>query len=706
MRHVVVGTAGHVDHGKTALVFALTGVQTDRLPEEQRRGITIELGFAPWRIADEILVSIIDVPGHRSLVHTMIAGAAGIDIVLLVVAGDEGVMPQTREHVAACKLLGVRRAVVAVTKLDRIDAELAELAAEEARELCAAHGIAATTVCCSARSGQGLDAVRAAVLEAIGASEPRPVGGHARLWVDRVFSVHGSGTVVTGTLVAGALALGSALRIVGPERELGGAVRGLHVHGEACERVAAPTRLAINLASGAGHGRVGVGDVVRGDLVTTDPDVGPTRLLDVWLEAEAPIRRGSQASFFVGTSRGTVRIQPIAAPSSAEADAASEPASPSAAPARPPLAALGSQSHGFARLRLSSPLVVAGGDRFVLRGAQIDGPAGAVIGGGVVLDARPPGRWRAGKRAGLLQAARRGDARALVGELVAESSPRPLLRSSLGARLSLPSDALGRAAEALVAAGELVSVQAVGWLSEPGLGALRARAAQLVGAHHRVAPLEPGLPLQTLREQIAAIAGAEATAELLGRLAAEAKRAGASPPTGSARAPGGGTRAKGSAGPKSAARASAAKTEPAVTLLVEGDVVRLASFGGVSEDAAASRAFAAAAKLLGSAGLSGVTDNALAQAVCDGDLKQSRALLAMLGRKGAALRAGDLWFDAASVAELRARLGEHLAHNGKLTIQQFKAMTGLGRRQTIPLLEHFDREGLTRRQGDDRVPGR
>ena len=153
MRHVVIGTAGHVDHGKTSLVHRLTGVMTDRLPEEQRRGITIELGFAPWPVSDDLLVSIIDAPGHRKLVHHMIAGASGIDIVMLVIAADEGVMPQTREHIAACKLLGVRRAVIAITKIDRADRDLAELAAEEAKALLEEEGIAATAVLCSGKTG-------------------------------------------------------------------------------------------------------------------------------------------------------------------------------------------------------------------------------------------------------------------------------------------------------------------------------------------------------------------------------------------------------------------------------------------------------------------------------------------------------------------------------------------------------------------------
>ena len=205
VRRFVLGTAGHVDHGKTTLVRALTGVDTDRLPEEKRRGITIELGFAPWDLGDGVSVSLIDVPGHRRLVHTMIAGAIGMELLLLVIAADEGVMPQTREHVAACELLGIRRAVVAITKLDRTGMELGELAGEEARARLGGR-IQAEVVCCSARTGEGIDAVRAAVRRALLSLPPPRPTARARLSVDRAFSVKGAGTVVTGTLVEGKIA--------------------------------------------------------------------------------------------------------------------------------------------------------------------------------------------------------------------------------------------------------------------------------------------------------------------------------------------------------------------------------------------------------------------------------------------------------------------------------------------------------------------
>src|SRR5688572_18277101 len=234
-------------------------------------------------------VSVIDVPGHRRLVHTMIAGAAGIELVLLVVAADEGVMPQTREHVAACELLGLRRAVVAVTKVDKAGDELAELAADEALALLGDRW-KAEAVLVSARSGQGLDALRDALKAALREIDARghSRGSVARLSVDRAFSVKGAGTVVTGTLVGGSIRVGMPLRLVGEAGAIDTVARGLHVHDRVAEVAEAPTRLAVNLAG------VALEAVNRGDVLTSDPTVSATKVVDVafWRAAAIARERG------------------------------------------------------------------------------------------------------------------------------------------------------------------------------------------------------------------------------------------------------------------------------------------------------------------------------------------------------------------------------------------------------------------------------
>ncbi|APR80119.1 Selenocysteine-specific translation elongation factor [Minicystis rosea] len=643
VRRFVLGTAGHVDHGKTSLVRALTGVDTDRLPEEKRRGITIELGFAPWDLGDGLSVSLIDVPGHRRLVHTMIAGAIGMELLLLVVAADEGVMPQTREHIAASELLGIRRAVVAVTKLDRVGREVAELAGDEARELLGDRW-EAEVVCCSSRTGEGIEDVRSAVRRALARLPPPRSSARARLSVDRVFSVKGTGTVVTGTLVEGKIATGAPLFLVGEGGVQPTAARGLHVHDQAVAVAEAPTRLAVNLAG------LALEAVHRGDVLTDDRSARVTRVIDVRLRAEEAIRRGSSAQIYVGTARSSGRIDLLR-------DVASE------APAE---AAKGARV--VARLRLSSPMVVLGGDRFVMRGSDVDGPAGAVLGGGDVLDADPPGRRPRDKRASVLASLAAGDAPATVRALVDEAAPQPFPQTALAARFSLSAAELRRAADALTGKGELAALKGSGWMAAARLVDLAITARSLVAEHHKKAPLDRGLGLSTLRQKLADLAGADAAAEAI-KMAA-------------GKLPG----QKGDA------------------IVIDGDVARLASFGAVLADRDLAGALSTAEKTIHEAGLKGVSEFGVKEAT-GATPKEVKAILAKVVRDGAAVHAGELWFSRPSVEELRGKVLALLARSSRMTIAEFKDLSGLGRKQAIVLLEHFDREGTTRREGDDRVAG-
>lgn len=634
MRRFVLGTAGHVDHGKTTLVRALTGVDTDRLPEEKKRGITIELGFAPWSLGDGLEVSLIDVPGHRRFVHAMIAGAAGMEAVLLVVAADEGVMPQTREHVAVCELLGITRAVVAVTKLDRVGDDLAKLAGEEAMELLAGR-FDAEAVACSARTGEGIEAVRAAVRRALLALGPPRPSGRARLSVDRVFSVRGAGTVVTGTLVEGQIAVGAPLLVAGEAGARVTAARGLHVHDRAVTLASAPTRLAVNLAG------VALEAVHRGDVLTDDKGAHATRVLDVALISGAALRRGMAASVYVGTARSPARIAPLGE-------------------------AVEGEVIRFVRLRLAQPLVVFGGDRFVLRGSDIDGPAGAVLGGGTVLDADPPKRRPREKRRAVLVALSDGDPARVMRALVEEAAPRSLSRDALGARFPVAALALCKIAESLAHKGEIAAIKGHGWIASSRLVALAVSARQLVEGHHEKAPLDRGLPLETLRQKLSETSGPEA--------AEEAIRIASRKPAGSKGAP----------------------------VVIDGDVARLASFGGAPVSGAAGDALDAATRLLREAALRGVSEFAVKEAT-QAPPREVKAILAKLVRDRLAVHTGELWFWRASFDDLRARIVAHLDGAPRLTIADFKALSGLGRKQSIVLLEQLDREGVTRREGDDRV---
>jgi selenocysteine-specific elongation factor len=356
---LTVGTAGHIDHGKTWLVRALTGKDTDRLPEEKARGISIDLGYAPLELPDGRRLSLVDVPGHERFVRTMIAGATGIDLFLLVIDAGEGARPQTHEHLAIVRLLGIDEGVVAVTKADAVDEETMELALEEARELVPG----AAVVAVSAKTGAGLDelgAELAAAADRVPASRSeRP----ARLFVDRVFSLHGIGTVTTGTLWSGSLGEGDELRA--EPGSLPVRIRSVQVHDRPEVRAEAGQRVAVGLP-GVERTRLR-----RGQALIAPGTYPVSYRLDVALEELAPIKDGARVHVHHGTAEIPAVVRRI--------------------------------GDRYAQLRLSSPAVAARGDRVVLRGET-------TLGGGVVLDPSPP-RHASAERIELIE---RGDVAATV----------------------------------------------------------------------------------------------------------------------------------------------------------------------------------------------------------------------------------------------------------------------------------------------------
>ena len=347
---LTLGTAGHIDHGKTALISVLTGKNTDRLPEERSRGISIELGYAKLVLPGGRALSVVDVPGHERFVRTMVAGASGVDLFLLCVAADDGVMPQTREHLAVLRQLGVEHGVVAITKADLGEPELA--AAEVAELVPGAPAVAVSSV-----ERTGIEELLAA-LDDVAARLPGRAAaeGGLRLHVDRSFTLRGIGTVVTGTLWSGSVASGDAVRIL--PRGLPARVRSVQVHDEPVETAEAGQRVALNLA-GVGWREVGRGDVV----VEPGAEIGAGYLLDaaVLLEPGArPVRESTRVHVHHGTREAPARLVPL----DGELRAGEE---------------------GFAQLRLEAPLVAEAGDRLIVR--QVAPPD--TIGGGVVVDPAP-----------------------------------------------------------------------------------------------------------------------------------------------------------------------------------------------------------------------------------------------------------------------------------------------------------------------------
>lgn len=358
MRTVVIGTAGHIDHGKSALVRALTGTDPDRLKEEKARGITIELGFAHAPLADDVMGSFVDVPGHERFVRAMLAGVGGIDLVMLIVAADESVMPQTREHFDICRLLGVGRGLVVLTKSDLVEPEMLELVADEVRELVAGSFLAgAPIVPVSALTGGGLDILKT-TLAAIARETPaRGADGLTRLPIDRVFTLRGFGTVVTGTLVAGRLHTDEELAILPAGTPV--KVRGLHVHGGPRSAAQAGERVAVNLAG------VEVADVARGSVLAAPGALPDTRRADVHLTMlpGMTLKHGARVRVHQGTAEWLARVSLSGTSGLIEAGGRAD-----------------------ARLRFERPAVLSRGDRLILR--TYSPPA--TIGGGVVLDPVPP----------------------------------------------------------------------------------------------------------------------------------------------------------------------------------------------------------------------------------------------------------------------------------------------------------------------------
>ncbi|HEX4112642.1 MAG TPA: selenocysteine-specific translation elongation factor [Stellaceae bacterium] len=362
---MIVGTAGHIDHGKSALVRALTGVDTDRLAEEKRRGISIDLGFAYVPVDDSTVLGFVDVPGHEDFIHNMLAGATGIDFVLLTVAADDGVMPQTVEHLAILDLLGLTRGLVALTKIDRAPpARRAEVTAEIGR-LLADTGLAnAGIVETSTVTGTGIDELRARIGAAARETTPRDTQARFRLAVDRCFTLRGVGTVVTGTVLSGAVSLGDTVTI--SPSGLPARVRSIHAQNQPAARGAAGQRCALNLAGE----QVTKAAIARGDMVL-DPSLhAPTQRIDARLRVLAseakPIGLWLPARLHHGAAEVGARIVPL-----------------DGAPLRP-------GSEGWVQLVLDRPIAAAAGDRFVLR----DPAARRTVGGGHFVDLRAPARRR------------------------------------------------------------------------------------------------------------------------------------------------------------------------------------------------------------------------------------------------------------------------------------------------------------------------
>jgi selenocysteine-specific elongation factor len=491
-KHVIVGTAGHIDHGKTSLVRALTGIDADRLKEEKQRGITIDIGFANLEI-DGVQLGFVDVPGHERFVKNMLAGAHGIDMVVLVVAADESVMPQTREHFDICRLLGVRSGVVALTKADTVDPDLLEMARAEVEEYVAGSFLeGAPIIAVSSTTGQGIDelarTLRALALEAPERRLDRPF----RLPVDRAFTIRGFGTVVTGTLIAGEVGTGDALELLPGGRRL--KVRGLQVHGHMADRASAGQRTAINLQG------VELDEVARGQVLAPVARFRATSMLDVRLNllggAPRALEHRARVRFHHGTSETIARVVLLGREEIAPGESA------------------------IAQVRLETPILALPGDRFI--GRSYSPPT--TIGGGVGLNALAPKHRQSDARAlEWLERLETADERGRVLLRLERAGARGLDLAELAEQTGLVDADLRRHAADLVAERSAVAVAEAPprWLDARVDAGLREAALAAVKAFHKRDPIAPGLSLEELRSSLFTHAPVDVFKAVTGALVAD-----------------------------------------------------------------------------------------------------------------------------------------------------------------------------------------
>ncbi len=634
MKSFIIGTAGHIDHGKTELIRALTGVDTDRLKEEKERGISIELGFADIALPGGVAAGVVDVPGHEHFVKNMLAGASGFDLVLLAVAADDGVMPQTLEHLAIVDLLGVKHGVLVITKADLVDEDMLELAREDVAEAVAGTALeGAEVVVTSSRTGRGLDELREALLRVASTLGRRDESGPFRLPVDRVFTLKGIGTVVTGTMWEGSAADGDEGVIQPSGRKV--RVRNIQVHGGDVERAFAGQRVAMNLPG------VSTADIERGDVLGTPGYLRTTFMADAGLQliaaAPRPLKNRARVRLHHGTREVMARVVLLGGREEL-----------------PP------GEKAYVQFRLESPLIAAYGDRFILRSYS---PV-TTIGGGVILDAHPA-KHRHHRREVLegLEVRERGMPRELL-LLAVEEKGVPLSRRELISRVELGESEVDSALAELISGGKMAEVAGDGaplFVTPALLASLRERLTAATVEMHEANPLKPGVEKEALRRG----ADAALTPEVFEALLRDLVSAGA--------------------------------------LEVEAGRVRLAGKGRSLSTAEQ----AVKEELLGSIREGGYSPPLFKEMLASSGLERGalRDMLAMLVEEGEIEQVNADYFLAHGLlSQAEERIRAHLAASGRLEVAEVRDMLGASRKYAIPLLEHFDRKRVTRREGDYRMP--
>ncbi|HLG97370.1 MAG TPA: selenocysteine-specific translation elongation factor [Bryobacteraceae bacterium] len=617
MKNIVAGTAGHIDHGKSALVRALTGIDTDRLKEEKQRGISIDLGFAHLELSERLSLAFIDVPGHERFIKNMLAGVGGIDFVLFVIAADESIKPQTREHFDICLLLGIQKGIVVITKADLVDPDLLELVRLEVEEFVRGSFLeSAPVVAVSSTTGAGLDELREEITELAASIAEKDSSRYFRLPIDRAFTMRGFGAVVTGTLISGSIRLEQEVELFPAGRRV--RVRGIQVHGNSVDRATAGQRTALNLAG------VDVSELARGMTLAETGRFRTTTQIDCafqLLPSAKPLKHRAPVHFHAGTAEVEAEVRRLKG---------TDPIAPG--------------TRDYVRLLLTAPLVLAPGDRFILR---MFSPV-VTIGGGVVLDIAAPKRGGS-ERLNILANAPPSEKIALL----ARESRYGIGMADLAARtgwLESEIEHASRSQQVIVLRAAQFWVLDASWVAK-----------QLEDVHeqlkqfHRRNPLLAGVSKEELRSKL--MPGAPPW--LLDALLARSK-----------------------------------------TIAIVGENVRLAShkisFKQDEEQAAD--------KIESAFRNAGLAVPSLGEVLAKSGVEQSRArtLLQLLLKERRLVRVSDeLVFHASAVQALRELLGQKKGQ--RFAVPEFKDWTGISRKYAIPLLEFLDRERITRREGDSRI---
>jgi len=652
MKSIIVGTAGHIDHGKTALVKALTGIDADRLEEEKRRGITIDLGFAhlelPGPGGEMLRLGFVDVPGHERFVRNMLAGVGGIDLVLLVIAADESIKPQTREHFDILQLLGVQRGITVLTKSDAVDAETLDVVRMEVEEFLRGTFLEAPKspiIAVSSLTGAGLDELKRAMTNTAAEAPPRDSDALARLPIDRVFTMKGFGTVVTGTLIAGTIRREEELEVFPTGRRV--RVRGVQVHGSAADMASAGQRTALNLAG------VTTEELARGMTLAPPATFFSTRKVDVSLRllSSAPhaLKNRARVHFHAHTMETVGEIvlyeRSELNPTFAKDAKMGHPHQGKAAHAQ-----LSPGHEALARIKLPEAALLLPGDRFIIRQFS---PV-VTIGGGVVLDAAPMPRMPV--LDDFLKIIANGDAEAILMARVARRGQDGISTGRMISETGWTKAAIEAGLARAVQEGRVARVGDL-LLSSPALEALKLQIVGAAGDFQKNNPLVGGISKEELRELVRA--SSEVFDAALSMLLREKK------------------------------------------IEVAGELVRLPGHGVVMKDEEAEsktiieQAFAHA----------GLKVPALHEVIAGLKVDRARAqkIVTLLLRDRVLIKISDeLVFHRSALEELRRQMAAYKAKSAKIDVGKFKELTGVSRKYAIPLLEYLDRERVTKRVGDAR----